>query len=62
MLGFTLSGKKLDPDATPGYDSAVMLVALQGRRIYDGSVSYRDKVARRRKNKMAKRARRINRG
>ena len=56
----TLSGKLIDKEPYPDSKTTI-LQALQGRPVYMGTVSLKDKLARRKKNKAAKVARRGNR-
>lgn len=51
----------MDDIKEPSKYGFTILKALQNKQIYQGSVSWQDKVARRRKNRAAKLARRKNR-
>lgn len=56
----TLSGKLIDKEPYPE-SKTIILQGLQGRPLYMGTVSWKDKMARRKKNKRAKAARKLNR-
>jgi len=65
MLGRNLSGGKL-PKPTfltmPTNYELAMLRALQGKQMYQGTVTAKVKAVRRRLNRMAKASRKVNRG
>ena len=65
MFGKTLSGRKIDQAVItrePSKYELAILGALQSRRLYQGTVSDKDKVARRTRGRIAKISRKGNRG
>lgn len=61
-FGFTLSGRRRTEGDEPTASQTTILKALQDRHVYEGTANRNRIAARRRKNKMARKSRKNNRG